>query len=588
MNFKLYLLPLALLIAMPAEAQTVTHVQLTPSVSYQTIRDFGASDCWTAEYVGRYFEPNEKAKAARWLFSTDTDAQGNPLGIGLSMWRVNLGAGSAGQGSTSNIADETRRTECFLNSDGTTYDWTRSSGQQYFMQEAKRYGVPHFLLFSNSAPIYITRNGLANNKNGYSGANLKWTAYEAFARFLTTCAKHFTEQGYNITMISPVNEPAFEWRDGQEGSPWQNSEISKIARALDKSLTDNGLSTQILLPEASAWDRLYRQCKDYGGRASNQIEAFWNTKNLYTYIGHLSHLAPMVAGHSYWTFADNEALQTHRTKVAEAAGRYGLETAQTEWSMLDKAPSIEAGFPAGYDKASYMDIALYMAKVIHADLTIANCSSWSYWTAMSQEAYAQKNRFYLLRLNAKGDYGNESYGKLTAGGTVTDSKTLWVLGNYSRFVRPGYKRIDMSFDNSGTLSGLMGSAYLSPQADTAVCVFVNYGGMRPQFSFKVDGHEVTSIDTYTTGAEGKLKHASLPTSATVTLNMRPKTVTTVVLGLHNTTGVTHIDATPEKHPTAIYSLAGNKLANNAAALSQLPQGLYIVGGRKLLKRPSNP
>ena len=36
----------------------------------------------------------EKEKSAKWLFSQEMDADGNPEGIGLSMWRVNLGAGS--------------------------------------------------------------------------------------------------------------------------------------------------------------------------------------------------------------------------------------------------------------------------------------------------------------------------------------------------------------------------------------------------------------------------------------------------------------------------------------------------------------
>ena len=42
-----------------------------------------------------------------------------------------------------------------------------------------------------------------------------------------TTTKHFTDKGYNITLIDPVNEPQYDWTEGQEGSPWTN-ELSLI------------------------------------------------------------------------------------------------------------------------------------------------------------------------------------------------------------------------------------------------------------------------------------------------------------------------------------------------------------------------
>ena len=89
----------------PAVAQTSAGIKIDLTRTYQTIQDFGASDCWTAEYVGHYFSTTEKEKAVKWLFSKKMDKDGNPEGIGLSCWRVNLGAGSAEQGTDSNIQD---------------------------------------------------------------------------------------------------------------------------------------------------------------------------------------------------------------------------------------------------------------------------------------------------------------------------------------------------------------------------------------------------------------------------------------------------------------------------------------------------
>ena len=119
----------ALMMTTSIQAQSSYTVTIKPSTCYQTIADFGASDCWTADFVGKYFSAAEKEKAAKWLFSQELDGNGNPLGIGLSMWRINLGAGSAEQGNNSGIDDETRRGYCYLNTNGT-YDWTKSAGQQ--------------------------------------------------------------------------------------------------------------------------------------------------------------------------------------------------------------------------------------------------------------------------------------------------------------------------------------------------------------------------------------------------------------------------------------------------------------------------
>ena len=51
-------------------AEPLPNVSMTidTAVSYQTIRDFGASDCWTTEYISDYFSETEKAKGAKWLF----------------------------------------------------------------------------------------------------------------------------------------------------------------------------------------------------------------------------------------------------------------------------------------------------------------------------------------------------------------------------------------------------------------------------------------------------------------------------------------------------------------------------------------
>ena len=548
-----------------AVAQTPAEVTIDLTRTFQTIQDFGASDCWTAEYVSDYFSTTEKEKAAKWLFSQQMDMNGNPEGIGLSCWRVNLGAGSAEQGTSSNIADETRRAACYQKSD-LTYDWTRCDGQQWFMKRAKDYGVDHFLLFSNSAPVHMTKNGKANANNQTISCNLKDDCYDDFAEFLATVTKHFVDEGYNVTYIDPVNEPRFDWKDGQEGSPWENTNIAQLAKQLDKSIASRSLSTKILIPEASSWDLVYGGT----GRATNQIYAFFNRKSA-NYIGNLPSLAKVVAGHSYWTFRTNADLKGIREKVRNEAALYFLEVMQTEWSMLDAAPEISTGFPESYETASKMDIALYMGKIIYCDLCYGNMSGWSYWTAFATERYSQKNRFYLIRMNAVGDTGDESYGDIKKGGRLTVDKNLWVLGNYSRFIRPGYKRV--AIKGADDLNGLMGSSWLSPDEKTLVTVFVNMSQAGKKIGITVADNAIESMKAYLTDKNNSLKFLSSLKDASQ-MEIPARSVVTIVAQLSNATGI---------HATLSHKSSDNKFYKfNGLPTSQPQKGVHIYNGQKYI------
>ena len=549
-------------------------VTIDVSIKNQTIRDFGSSDCWSAEYVSDYFSETEKAKAAKWLFSKQMDADGNPEGIGLSCWRVNVGAGSASQGADSNIEEETHRTECFINQDGT-YDWTRCDGQQWFMRQAKEYGVEHFVLFSNSPPIYYTKTGKANTNGQKLTCNLKTNCFDDFTEFLASTAQHFADEGYNITYISPVNEPQFDWKDGQEGAPWENTDIKRIARELDKSISTRQLSTKILIPEAASWQNLYAGTNAH---ANNQVDAFFKRSNTTTYVGGIASVAKAVAGHSYWTVGNNETLKEVRETVRTKAEEYGVEIIQTEWSMLDDAPSVEAGFTGDHATASKMDIALYMGKVIYCDLTYGNMTGWSYWTAFAQEKWGQKNRFHLIRLNATDDTVDESYADIKQGGILTADKNLWVLGNYSYFVRPGYQRVQV--EGADELNGLMGSAWLSPNAETLVAVFVNMDKGSREVSLTLEGFDLENVNTYVTDISHNLQLDPNQQDA-ANLRLPSRSVVTVVMkSLGDPDGITTVrneDNTIIRKNT--YDLSGRQMTNG-----KLPKGVYIKNGQKLISK----
>lgn len=540
--------------------QATSSILITPSESYQTIEDFGASDCWTGNVVGNYWENMQKEYIAEKLFSQKFDSKGNPLGIGLSNWRVNLGGGTSEQGENSGIEDATRRAECFLLSDGT-YDWQKQAGQQYFMQKAKEYGCEHFVFFSNTPPVYYTKNG-KGFASASLGCNLKSDCFDDFAEYLATVAEYFRAEGYPVTYISPINEPQFNWTEGQEGTPWENSDIKKLAVQLNNSLQQRESPIRIMLPEASSYDKLYGG----SGRASDQIYQLFDPKSS-NYVGNLSSVEPIVAGHSYWTFSNNTQLKNTRTTLWEKAQLYDLRTAQTEWSMLDAAPSTDTGFPESYDAASYMDIALFMAKVIHCDLAYANVSSWSYWTSLATEVYSQKNRFMLIRLTpSDGNGGYNAYASLFNGGQAEATPTLWALGNYSRFIRPGYRRIRL--DGADNMNHLLGSAYYAPDSTRVVAVFVNTAAYNHSVTIgfnELNGQPVKVARYVTSSSGGMLKDQYLNTyEANKKITLAPRSITTLVYDIE---------------PSAGSSTVGESTLQSQTFRATLPYGIFKAGQR---------
>ena len=159
------------------------------NITFQTIHSFGASDCWSMQMVGKYYPIKKREKIAELLFSKELDNAGNPKGIGLSMWRFNVGAGSAEQGTESKIANEWRRAECFL--ENGLYDWKKQQGQQWFLAAAKRYKVDFTLGFLNSSPAFMNKNGLAFGNGKLGDWNFDKTKIEDFTSFLAEVSGKF-------------------------------------------------------------------------------------------------------------------------------------------------------------------------------------------------------------------------------------------------------------------------------------------------------------------------------------------------------------------------------------------------------------
>lgn len=488
MNMNKIALLLFALLCLSASAQQETKFTINQSEKKQQIDCFGASDAWSMRFVGE-MPQQVQDNVARLLFSSDMDVNGNPEGIGLSIWRFNIGAGSVEQGDSSYINNGTR-TECFLNPDGT-YDWNKQEGQRNFLKLAKKYGVPYLLGFLNSPPVFYTQNGLATNTGRGDTYNLKEDRYGDFVKFMADVITGL-EKAYGVKLdyLSPVNEPDGHWNwigPKQEGTPATKYEIARLTRMLDNELHSRGLSTQIIIPESSDY-RCMMSTHMTGPERGYEIQSFFSPDSTLTYLGDLKRMPRLMAGHSYWTNTPVDYMKECRKALRDTLQKYDVDFWQSEVCIMGNDEEIGGG--GGYDRT--MKTALYVARMIHHDLVFADARSWQWWRAIGGN-YKDGLLFQYKTPEMTCD-------------TIVDSKLLWSLGNYSRFIRPGAVRIDVFRNNSANPDsatdpyGLMCSAYKNEDG-SQVIVIINYGNNTETIS--MDGIKHSEWSLYRTSDNEK-------------------------------------------------------------------------------------
>ena len=482
-------------------ATTTLNVNL--DMNLQTMESFGASDAWQCNFIGKNWPSDKKNKIADLLFSRDFDADGNPKGIGLSLWRFNLGTGSTEQGDASDISDEWRRTECFT-TDGVSYDMSKQAGQVWFMKAAKERGVDKLLAFTNSAPVYLTQNGKAHAsiKEFY---NLKDGKMPDLADFWTTSIEKLkTEHGLTIDYISPFNEPQYEW-DGsaQEGSPATNTNIYSFVNVLSPKLKSKGLESQIVVGEAGAYESLYKTVSGKESR-SNQIDYFFGTNSAKNIAG-LSNVKKTISGHSYWqAWPLSEMISSRQAAASRIQSVGAVSLWSSEYCVLESPGTSELPGGAGPGRDLGIQLALWTARIISTDIAIGGVTSWQWWTAVSRGDY--KDGLIHVDDGASNGAGNADYCKND--GFIRDAKTLWALGNFSFFVKPGMVRVQIpNLDNAAATTDVMLTAYKDVANKKLVIVAVNITKTAKIYQLNLAGGALTDnkLTPYTTSETLSLK-----------------------------------------------------------------------------------
>ena len=124
-----------------------------------------------------------------------------------------------------------------------------------------------------------------------------------------------------------------------------------------------------------------------------------------------------------------------------------------------------------------------------------------------------------------------SYGPISTNGTV--SKRGWCMAQFSKFIRPGFYRVDATASPS---SGVYLSAYKS-NTDVVV-VIVNTNSSTSSLTVSINGSSISSYDRFTTSGSKSLASDGKVTASngSLTLSLDAQSVTTLH-GSGSTTGI---------------------------------------------------
>ena len=153
-----------------------------------------------------------------------------------------------------------------------------------------------------------------------------------------------------------------------------------------------------------------------------------------------------------------------------------------------------------------MGSALNVCKMIHRDLTVASVNAWHYWNV----------------------YGNNCGGLFTYDKVA--SKRLWIMGNWSRFVRPGFTRVEATVEPT---SGVAITAFRDSALNRVVIVACNYNSSDVSQDFSITGTTPLQLTPFITDPTRDLVEQSTETlsSSSFTYSFPAQSVTSLIVDL---------------------------------------------------------
>ncbi len=428
-TFTLLLALMQSFFALLPSADKTHKMSLNETKTFQEFEGFGTSGCWWAQMINSESDADMLAKA---LYDDES-------GLGLQIYRYNIGGGEADNPDSRITNEAKRRTESFYVKNPETgeygFDFSKDANARRVLDKALEYGAEGIILFCNSPHFSMTLSGHASGGFTDGVSNLPRENYQEFVDYLLTIADWFVSQGYPIIGISPVNEPNWGWGGewvGQEGCHYTAKETADLLSLFAREMVSKNVPYKLMGPEL-------------GDLSSN----YYSYQALLLNNKDFLKVADSLDAHSYWN--DHNIMKKWRIGAFFEARYPDLKFNMTEWCELPcstDAPSIES--------------AMYMANIIAEDLTLLNAVTWQSWVAVAGPAFV--------------DGKNITDGLICEYDNFTRFETCkryYAFKHFSSFIKPGALRIELA-DNKGFYSKITSAAF--KDGDKIIMVLVNNEG----------------------------------------------------------------------------------------------------------------
>jgi len=261
--------------------------------------------------------------------------------------------------------------------------------------------------------------GSKDNNNTSNGGHLLAGAYDAWATKLAAFATMMQQQGVPLFGVSAQNEPDFV--ASYLSCIYSAAQMNAFIAVLGPKLAALNPKPKLIAPEPDVWSHLWVNGDDYGDAILKDSTA--------------SSFVDVLATHDYGHAPIAHAQISKPIWETEVAGIQGT----------GNCPAV------CYGPNATIDNGILVAQWIRDAIVVGGASAWHYWWVFPA--------------------GADNEGLFLQNGTIT--KRLFTLGNFSKFVRPGWVRADVSGPIPNGVSIL---AFENPKDQSIAIVIINANG----------------------------------------------------------------------------------------------------------------
>lgn len=332
---------------------------------------------------------------------------------------------------------------------------------------------------------------------GASGSCLS-ASNSAYATYVVGLLQNLSQNGVTVSYLDIQNEPNVVGNpgsganDGFAACNWSGAAFDGFLKVLGPALATAGFSPKVIL--GSAYD--YANSISY-------FDACLGDSSCNQYV-------TVYSGHGYG-YPDSPVYSGTDYATAVSGGKH-------VW-LSETSPNEDGSFDPNIDSA------LTMAENIHNFLVTGQDSAYEWWELGWPLDETGSGPCYDCNLIGTVTQSGSPFGSI---GTNVITKRYYAFGNWSKFVRPGWVRIDATANPSG---GVYVSAFKNASSGAFAIVAVNSNASGSNLSFSLSGFPaVSSVTPYVTSSTLNLAQQSSVgvSSSTFSSSLSAESITTFV------------------------------------------------------------